>query len=183
MSSTLRVVLADSVSRDQIDDLLHARGWSLRTCAPAAVGRPAQLVCVSRNGEDLLHVVHDPALGAQYCAVTGPGAAAHADAIRAALPCTSDADVDALVRADDPPAFLRGLACRVLTHDPADPRVERDLLRGLEHPHAAARAGAVIAAAYVGIPAVAQRLRALASDDPDPEVRRRAAAVAASQAP
>lgn len=146
-----RIILHESVERDDIDDAMQRHGWRLANVAAASATQPAQIIFVTRDRGTMLHFVEDAHLEAMYAAVRGGDVDAAERDLRSALPAYTEDEIAALTaRSDEPAAFIRGLRYRALTapEAPSDELV-RIFHEALAHPETRVRSAAAALRGYV----------------------------------
>jgi hypothetical protein len=174
-SAAARVILKEGVSRDEIDDVIAARGWRLCNIAPADVGRPAQIICVSAAGTDLIYVIHDVRLDALYVAIAGPDQARLEADVRASFPAYPPEEIKAMTTSLEPQTFLRGLAYAALTAPlGGSPWLVSAIRAGLMHKRADVRGSTLVVAAYAAWPDVQALVRGAMKHEKDEAVRAQA---------
>ena len=81
-----RIVLADAVSHDDIDDARVKHGWRLADVVAARTGVPSQQILLTSDRRHVLHFVDDARLDLRYVVVSGPDVAATRHTIEESLP-------------------------------------------------------------------------------------------------
>lgn len=82
----IRIVLAESVTRDDLDDAAVEGGWLLLDIVPATSTFPAQIIYLTPDRQNLIHLVDDARLATVHAVVVGPDEPRWAAAVRARLP-------------------------------------------------------------------------------------------------
>lgn len=168
-----RVVLADQVSRDDIDDAMVRCGCRLTNVYSGSATHPGQVVFATRDRQSLLYLVEDGRLGVLYVTGTGPTIDGALDEVRTELAHHDEQDIETLTAdPSDDARYARGLAVAVLTAtQPPSAAQVQVLERGLTAPVAAVRQAALVAVTYAPWPALEGAVQQLASGDPDLVVR------------
>ncbi|MEP7121353.1 MAG: hypothetical protein ABJE95_10605 [Byssovorax sp.] len=78
----IRLVLAESVTVDDLDDLARQLGLVMMNIIPASDAHPAQTIYRTRNRTDLVHVIDDPRAASLIIVVQGLDAAETAALLR-----------------------------------------------------------------------------------------------------
>jgi hypothetical protein len=180
-AAAAKIILRETTSRDDIDDAIAACGWRLCNIAPADVGRPAQIICVSGRGTDLIYFIHDAQLDALYVAIAGPEQASLEARARAALPAYSPEEIAKMACSLEENAFMRGLGYAALIAPPGGGEALVGVLRnGLSHKKANVRSASLVAAAYAAWPDVKALVRGVLKNERDDVVRAQATKLIAS---
>lgn len=159
-----RLVLADDVTRDEIDDATARCGYHLTNVIPACEDIPAQLIYATASGEHL-YVIEDGRLGVVYAAGadTSPALARLGEQLPAAT-------IGPLRLDGDPDSLQRDLAARVLCA-PDTPKTRDDLAQCLAHERAEVRRAALVAAAYAPSRVLMSALMRIRDEDDVLELR------------
>ena len=165
-----RVVLADTVSLDDVDDARVEQGWHLANLVAARADMPAQQVLLTRDRLHILQLVEDARLGVRYFVVTGPDVTATRRTIAEALPTVDDVTLTQLLIAGDP----RALALAVLMCNEPRPDVLQAFELAFTDRKDAARTFALVASAYARWPALRSKVARVAGTDPSAAIRERA---------
>ena len=179
---TRRVVLADEVTRDDVDDLAYASGWRLTNVIPGGAQHPTQSIFATPAGDTLVFMVQDQRLAAVYLTAAGSEAAACDEQLRT-LPHYDAAHArELLSRTDDVMALRRGycLMALLVAPDAATAEVIDALSEGLVHDDVQVRAAALSACTYVPESALREPVERVAREDPAPMLRASATQVLAS---
>jgi hypothetical protein len=167
---TERIVLRETVSRDDLDDARVTQRWRLANVVAARPGVPAQDVVLTEDRRHVLHFIEDAQLGLRYVVVSGPDEPATRRVVEAALPSVDEPALAALLAA----GALRALGIAALIRAEAQP----DALVAFDHAFLdrkeSARTFALIAAAYARWPALRTKVARVAGTDPSAAVRERA---------
>ena len=79
----IRLVLAPSVTVDDLDDVVFGLGLVMMNILPAGDAHPAQTIYRTPDRQALVHVINDPRAAALLVIVQGPDAAEAAARLRA----------------------------------------------------------------------------------------------------
>ena len=168
--SIQRVILQETLSRDEIDDALSACGCKLVNIVPPSESHPGQMLYASSDRAAVVALVEDGRLGVLY--LTGQGESAQHDlqALSTRLACYDEERIDELLsRPEDEGSFTRGLGLMALcAFDP--PRVEV-FRTAFAHPSASVRHTALIVASYAPAQELRPDIAELAAGDEEPMVR------------
>ncbi len=82
----IRLVLAESVTVDELDDLALGVGLVMMNIVPAADNHPAQTIYRTRDRQALVHVIDDARAASLLVIVQGPDEAETAARLRARIP-------------------------------------------------------------------------------------------------
>lgn len=91
----IRLVLAERVTSDDLDDLVYQAGFLLLNRAPATATHPAQAIYRTRDRQALVHVIDDARSAALVVIVQGPTEAVVAGAVRAGVAVATEEIVTA----------------------------------------------------------------------------------------
>ncbi len=86
----IRLVLAERVTSDDLDDLAAQAGLLLLSLVPAADTYPAQAIYRTRDRRALVHVIDDARAASLIVVVQGPGEAEVAAAVRGVVPVDAE---------------------------------------------------------------------------------------------
>ncbi len=171
-----RIVLSETVTRDDIDDAMHRCGWQLTNVVPPTGHHPGQLIFAAPDPETILYLVQDVRLGVLYVAAMGQAPEAVLSRVRSELDCCDPGSWAELV--DDPSdldRFRRGMAILALASPgPSPERIER-FADALSHADNPVRAVALTAAGYAPWPELRPALEPVRDHDPLEELRSAAA--------
>jgi hypothetical protein len=81
----IRLVLAESVTVDDLDDLAHRAGLVMMNIVPAADSHPGQTIYRTGDRQALVHVINDARAASLIVVVQGPDAAETAARLRAGI--------------------------------------------------------------------------------------------------
>jgi hypothetical protein len=177
-----RVVLRETVTQDQVDDLSAALGWRMINVLPATDEQPSQMLFATADRQGVVYLVQDSRLGLAYLTGTGSGMADELCMARQRLEHYPDTDLAALLASPaSDEALIAALGVLALLGGSEPSQAELDALdRALAHPSPRVRNAALVALPYAPRPPLEPRVAALATGDPDPVVRSNAASVLAS---
>ena len=82
----IRIVLDATVTQDDLDDAAFEEGLLLLNIVPATTEYPSQIIFMTPDRQNLIHVIDDARLDTFHLVVNGPGEEACAAALRARLP-------------------------------------------------------------------------------------------------
>lgn len=160
------LLLADDVSRDAIDDAIAALRLQLVNLVAESASHPRQIVCGTEDAQ--ITFLDDARLGARCVVLDGPAAQSLAAALGAHLPLLGWDAIEARLGSDDPAdrvwAIGHGAALRDIG------RASTLIGPGLADDDRRVRRAALIAAAYLPCPDVADLVRAHTSREPDAEL-------------
>jgi len=165
-----RILLADTVTQDDLDDVRLKHGFRLANVIAARSGIPAQQVLLTSDRRHLLQVVDDTQLGVRYVVVTGPQEVETRTVVEAALPTIGGAEVDRMLDQGEP----RALGLAALMHPTARPHVLQAFDRAFIDRRDAVRTFALVASAYARWPELRSRVSRVAGTDPGEAIRERA---------
>jgi hypothetical protein len=86
----IRLVLAERVTSDDLDDLAARAGFLLLNLVPAADTHPAQAIYRTRDRQALVHVIDDARAASLIVVVQGPGEVEVAAAVREGVPVATE---------------------------------------------------------------------------------------------
>lgn len=177
-----RIVIEDRVTRWKVSCFAVDRGLVFYDKVPESDANPEEIIWISRDGATRLHRLDDRFAGVAYLVVDGADEASlAADAIDELDGLSLATLLAALaVDADAARSFPVIASLGVLAPPSFDPRVFDHFSRLLADEDPALRSKALTAAAYPTWPEFLPLLEAMASEDPDPEVRERAAVALAA---
>ena len=174
----LRIVLADSVTRDDVDDAIVAHRWRLADVVAASAAHPAQLVLLTEDRGAAMHFVDDQQVDARYFVVSGRDAARARRELEATLPTVDDAAITLLLSSPDRPSELaRGLVYAALSSESKAGERVSAFERAASHADESVRAAVVVAAAYARWSELRPLVERCATSDPSPALRARATIV------
>ena len=70
--ASLRLVLHESVTRDDLDDAMVRNGWRLANIVSGGETEPTQLLYLTADRQNLLQLVDDPRINTLYILAQGP---------------------------------------------------------------------------------------------------------------
>lgn len=164
--TSTRAVLADGVTRDDVDDAFGRLGYRLVNVMNLAAGRPAQIV-FARAADDYVHVVDDQQLELSYIAMVGTNAQDALAELSRELPLEEARAAREGMDAGDLVVRARGLAALVLL-EPDAPDLGGYVEAALRDADPRLRRVGLTAAAYA--PRASLRDTVLALRDGDPEL-------------
>jgi hypothetical protein len=180
---TQRVALAESVTRDDVDDAMHALGWQLTNVVPPTAERPGQLVFASRDAQTVLCMVDDVRLGVTYFVANGVDVAGELAAVAERFACEGlDAVGELVTDMSNLYRFRRGIGLMALLLTEPDPACVDLFERAFAHGDARVRALALTAASYVTWDEMQPLLAQVCEDDPSPAIREAAGRLLAARA-
>ncbi len=168
-----RVVLHESVNRDQIDDAVAELGWQLTNIIPASEQLPGQLIYATADRQGAMYLVEDGRLGLLYFTGSGESLDRELDGVREGLRHYSQADILQLLTGPaDEPSYARAIGMLALTasEQPNERQLEQ-LERALTHDSTLIRGTALVAATYAPWPGLKPVLVKLATSDSDLAIR------------
>lgn len=175
-----RVVLRDTVGRDDLDAAARRWGWLLANVAPKSDSRPFQIVFLTADERTAVHFVHDERLDARYLALHGADVARAEREVRETLPTYDEADVRRMI--ERPMSrqeqirglgYLRLLAPSGLSRESAASMIQHVLARGEPEAKLAALDTAAASGVVEHVIDAVRRTK----NDRDRDVRARAAEV------
>ncbi len=168
-----RVVLRDTVTRDEIDDAVSACGCRLINIVPPSESHPGQIFYATSDRTEVFVLVEDGRLGAIY--FTGQGKSSQHDLkdLAGRLACYGLDQIEKMLsRPEDEDAFTRALGFTVLcASEGSDDRRIAAFRTAFEHPSSQVRHAALVAISYAPAEALRPDVAHLAASDEEPMVR------------
>lgn len=180
MSEIRRIPIAESVQRDDVVRAAYGLNLDMNNFIEGNESRPTEIIYNVRGENTFLHYIEDAFLGFPYIAVSGENADDLAERVAEQVAFVSS---DEIARAfasppTDPSALKRLLGhAFLLAPRQFDARFDAYFRTGFTHAAPDVRRQAVVGVGYVGWPQLAEPLRDLAENDPDPDVKRDAKAM------
>ena len=81
----IHVTLAETVTRDDLDDAAVSAGWLLLNIVPKTAAFPAQVIWATADRRTMIHIIDDPSLASIAVVLQGAGEEAAAAVIREKL--------------------------------------------------------------------------------------------------
>lgn len=173
IEQTIKVILKDGVTQDDIDDMMDDIGCRLVNVVPPSPSLPGQMIYTTRDRQRVVYLVEDVQLGLNYFTGVGGDSVDDLEELRERLPCLHRDDLDELLAdGDEESKRVRALSIMAIsvTGEPSEDHLSffRD---SLEHRSVTVRFAALVALAYVRWSTLRYSVEQIASSDEDGMIR------------